>query len=759
MSKARRAPLRSGTVVYTERAFHQDATDAMRGDIVRGLIEAITNADDAYGPRDARRRAKKITVEVEHRRLEPWIVRVRDRAGGIPDLVNRITRIGDRTSGFEGGEARRGNLGRGAKDLAAFGNVRFSTIHEGRCSVLILKEDGAWDLVRDHDATSDDREELGIRRGSGTVVELRVRPNVRCPQHDTIRRRLSSHYELRDILSSPARKVELVNLNNGVTDPLTYTYPRSETAVEIDLEIEDCPDASAHLRISRLPERCDDGPDDPGRVNGILVKGERAVYEATLFSYEGNIHAGFFEGEVRCPYIDDLVRAYDDRLASGEQPDQLNPVPLISRQRDGLRKVHPFYMALQASVEAHLGELVHLEAERARLAAGSLESDKTRAVLNRVARELGRLVADELKDIEAEELPPPGPGQEPPLLEVVPEQCYAYLGEDRTLTVAARREGLAAGDEIEIEVDPAGVVEVLSRVVPLHDHRRRDDIFVGQIRLRPLIPDEATLVTARVDGRVAHGLVEVKQDREVVTPEVIPPEGFEFERSHYSVGWQKTKRLLLRAPIDDVLTGGNLVHLSSSKPGVVLRDQVAELVLDEELGFFQGIATVEARRLGSKATLIARMGDLTVTTRVSVTRKEDSPSILIRLVDDDFGPFRGVLDIEPQDDGSEIQVLKIATQHKALRPYFGSDGQGQDTAMCRSIMAEVMVDTVARHVVSELYEMRRGSEDFDPARVYREHYRRLMKFLPPIQRLLVGEPSRIWDADQLEPSQLLTTSS
>src|SRR5262245_16235308 len=62
---------KSGNIDYTGRAFHQDATDAMRGDIVRGLIEFVTNSDDAYasmrGPK-----AGKIVVEVEHRRNQPW---------------------------------------------------------------------------------------------------------------------------------------------------------------------------------------------------------------------------------------------------------------------------------------------------------------------------------------------------------------------------------------------------------------------------------------------------------------------------------------------------------------------------------------------------------------------------------------------------------------------------------------------------------------------------------------------------------------
>ncbi len=36
-------------VSYTARAFKQDASNAMKGDIFRGLIELITNCDDAYG--------------------------------------------------------------------------------------------------------------------------------------------------------------------------------------------------------------------------------------------------------------------------------------------------------------------------------------------------------------------------------------------------------------------------------------------------------------------------------------------------------------------------------------------------------------------------------------------------------------------------------------------------------------------------------------------------------------------------------------
>src|SRR5687767_3478977 len=98
----------SGTIDYTGRAFHQDATEAMRGDVVRALIELITNSDDAYASIETIR-SGKITAEVEHRKSQPWRFIVRDRASGMtaPTMRQRLAQLGGRTSGFEAGESRR----------------------------------------------------------------------------------------------------------------------------------------------------------------------------------------------------------------------------------------------------------------------------------------------------------------------------------------------------------------------------------------------------------------------------------------------------------------------------------------------------------------------------------------------------------------------------------------------------------------------------------------------------------------------------
>src|ERR1051326_3024114 len=245
-----REPTRTGSLVYGPRAFEQDAQNAMRGDIVRGLIELITNADDAY----ARIAAPlgSIRVEVEHRRKGSfWRAIVRDWASGISqeEMEARLVELGGRVSGFEHGSPVRGNLGRGAKDLVAFGQVTYESIKDGQFASLRLLPNGRYEVpTRSRNATTEDRLRLGIAHGNGTVVTVRVRVGIVCPLHSTLRKRWASHYQLRDIVADPAREVLLVNLNNAAEqDHLTPVLPVGELLRSVALSVPGYPEAAARL--------------------------------------------------------------------------------------------------------------------------------------------------------------------------------------------------------------------------------------------------------------------------------------------------------------------------------------------------------------------------------------------------------------------------------------------------------------------------------------------------------------------------------
>ena len=736
--------LDSGTVRYSARGFHQDAMAAMRGDIVRALIELITNADDAYAALDDGRTVKRaIHVEVEHRKNRPWTVRVRDRATGmtLDDMRSRITDIAQRTSGFESGHARRGNLGRGAKDCAAFGDVTFSSIVEGRLAELVLQQTGDWRVLADRNVRKSERDKLSVPH-NGTTVTIDVAANIRCPRHDTLRSRLSLHYQLRDILADPFRRVKLVNLNDDAHDLLTYVPPEGETVFDEEIVAEGY-SYPARLTIRRMRRRYDKTYQVTGRPNGILLKGRRAIYENSLFGHEGEIHAGWFRGELRCAGIDELAREFDDRFDQGVDPSPLNSTRIILRNRDGLNSDHPFVSALAKAVDRPLGALIAEEVAKAKEGGRAIESEQTRSALDKLGREVARLVSSELRDMEAEELPG-DLNEQPPALAIVPEVAVAYLGEDRTLTVAARKDDVAEGDAVEIDADPAGVVEILTPVVPLQRHRWRDDLLVGQIRIRPLIESETTLITARLDvARVADALVEVRAERETETPEPDLPETLEFTRPYYRVGLQRNKTLALIAPESVVEAHGYTASIVCDNPGIVLRGHQVRLAYDAGRGCYYAPVRVEARQLGAAGEIEATVGELVATTRVKVTRKEKGPRFTIQFEPGEMGIFRAVMEKDETRDGTARTVIKIAAGHPALKIYLGEDYSGQDMPLCREIIAEIVADLSARMVVEELFRSRLGFEKFDAYRIYCEHYTRVRRFLPRFQRILVGRASEV----------------
>ena len=717
-----------GRVIYGPRAFHQDATAAMRGDIVRGLIETITNSDDAYGSTAGKTR--RIRVEVEHRR-GPWKVITRDRATGMSAerMEKAIVNMGERTSGFEAGAEVRGNLGRGAKDLAAFGRVTFESICDGEYAHMLLEPDGATTLDPPRKATDDDTKRLGTKQGNGTVVTIHATESIRCPQHAKLVHRLSRHYQLRGIMADPAREVTLVDLNRDASEVLHYSFPDLPTVLSVSLSVEGYGEGLAQLVLRRNSERYDDPPSDPLRPAGILIRGRRAIYENTFFGFEGNPYAGWFSGELTCRHIDQLAQEYDRRLMSGQRQDEPNPIPIIGRGRDGLQHNHPFYRALAAAAEVHLGSLIAKEEAEARERA-STESPRLRRALDGLGRELSKLIDADLQEIDEEGLP----SETPPALRLVPEEIVIYMGEDKTASVVAA--SALCGGTVTVQCDPAGVVDVLDEsAVPLGPHRKRPDLLTGQIHLRPLLEDH-TLLTATCGDHVAVALVEVRPERPDVDVPAEPVDRFCFARDTYRLAWTRNKPLVLLAPLVDVAAFGTEVRAASSDPGVVVRKGRATLALDGDLEQYVAEVVVEARVLSAAATVTARLGDLVAACKVVVTKEGESPSLSIRMVDQEQGNNRAVVESE---DGQT--VIKVMGRHPVMRRYRGpAPGfPGDELPTTKVLLAEIVADQVCRMLLERKFPTASGGEQIDAARLYFEHYRYMAKYLTRCHRSLLAD--------------------
>ena len=109
----------SRRLVSADRFFIQSADQAIKRDVIRALVELVTNSDDSYRRLDgaSQIRAGQVILEVQ-RKDRNAVIRIRDFAEGMSgdgmDLY--VSRYAEDTSGMTQGQSVRGFWGRGLKD-------------------------------------------------------------------------------------------------------------------------------------------------------------------------------------------------------------------------------------------------------------------------------------------------------------------------------------------------------------------------------------------------------------------------------------------------------------------------------------------------------------------------------------------------------------------------------------------------------------------------------------------------------------------
>jgi hypothetical protein len=206
---------------YDNRVALQQADQAIRKDVVRALVELVTNCNDSY------RRLEDegvptsglIIIERQGRQINS-VIRVRDYAEGMngEQMDQKVGVYGAATSGFNEGQSVRGLWGRGIKDaFYGLGHGQVQSFRDGlfhRCSLSIVTTTPTFNLEKPLRATRVLRKQFEVLTGNGTISEIIVsRPDVRIPQFDTLRRMLERHFELRAIMSSSKRRIVLRDLD------------------------------------------------------------------------------------------------------------------------------------------------------------------------------------------------------------------------------------------------------------------------------------------------------------------------------------------------------------------------------------------------------------------------------------------------------------------------------------------------------------------------------------------------------------------
>ena len=496
---------------YADRVALQQADQAIRKDVLRALVEIITNSNDSYSRlEDSDKPASgEIIIDV-WRKHKNSVIRVRDFAEGLDDarMDKVVGTYGEATSGLKEDLHVRGMWGRGLKD-AIFGlgygyvnSIRKDTLY--RSSLLLKDGVPTFELDEPTPATEELREKYGIPEGNGTVIEIILsREDIKMPRFENLRNYLQRHFELRTIMANQSRLIILRNLAGAdkVKDEyvLSYKPPKGEKILDEQFEIEGYP-ASAHLQLLRsniqLSTRGEEGDYADA---GLLVVSQGTVISLTMLKFENDPYASFFYGSLECDYLHDLLK---------------NDEPVLTATRDGINWSLPFAKALKQSVESRIEPLVQVEREHA-IQDEQIKLDKQlRRKLDKTVRELNVIASSELSERRTTSDGKPEPP--PSGLEFASVRMFVQTGQQVTLTLRAHLSEKIHNGATVFVVSNNPEVDVLTPKIQVNALKEHSEIGIAKIQVEGKQVGNEGIVTAYMGDQKAQVVVQVRSRKEEV---------------------------------------------------------------------------------------------------------------------------------------------------------------------------------------------------------------------------------------------------
>jgi len=715
----------------------QQARLAIR-DIYDAIVELVTNSDDRYQHLNV---AGTIEIVVERGRgRSERLLQARDFADGMTLSVmdEKLSRTGGRVSGMEAGLDVRGTNSRGAKDIAALGNVTFQSIAaaDGQWHECEITDGFVFKLGATGQPSSDRRRSIGVENGSGTLVTVRLGANHSIPQFDNLRERIERLVALRDILTDPRRKITLRDSSRHKAVELKAPTLGGKERVSETFEVPGYPGATAKLVIARAGTPFER---EPGRfrLGGILVKSRHAIHESTYFDpdLESNPHALWFYGRLVCPYIDDLWNDFDNRFEAGVPPEPNNPVPILDPSRQtGLTRGHPFVTALFREALKRLRPLVEEERQREERQRAAIESDATRKRLNALEKAAAKFMQEFGEEEETARDPDNtqvgshfttrGYVLSPPFAQMVREHSQRF-------TLAVSQEvfpEFEAGANVQIEcVTP----EITSdrRFVGLQPHPQQDGVLRAVWNVKALQATPATGLRVTIGPIFAESAIEVFETEADRYKDVTV---LCFARKRYRLDTDgKRKRVRVLAPLELVPEPRDLeVTLSSRHFRVV---GMKSLRPDLRLGVAVADLMVASDGTEATGTITAAVAGQQATAELEAARAPGA-GLKIQLED---------IDLKHQRSRWRQNVLEIAARHASVSRYLGSKVSGfagQESKHFRLLVAEIVADAICYKLLAQ--NIQANKEDYDHAdwdQYYADYSRYMSQFLPVAHKLQCPE--------------------
>lgn len=501
---------------YADRVAIQQADQAIRKDVMRALVEVITNSNDSYSRLEHAGVSTEGLIVIEVlRKHKNSVIRIQDFAEGMTDsrMDKVVGTYGEATSGLKEDKHVRGMWGRGLKDSIfglGYGYVRsFKGANFYSCSLLLKKGIPTFDLDDPVRATVPLREQYNVPQGNSTLVEIIVsRDDVKMPQYNNLRNYLQRHFELRPIMSNPKRRIVLREMGTDgkvrQENELSYRAPRGDKLLSERLKIPGFP-AYAKLEVYRsaiqLSTRGEEGDYADG---GLLVISRATVISLTMLKFENDPYAAYFYGSIQCDYLHDLLK---------------NDEPVLTATRDGINWTHPFAKALKIAVEGKLEPLIQAERDHAIHDEQTKLDKKLRQKLDRALHELNTIAVTELRDQrdgDAQrkvEVPESGMG-------FFPERLYVQTGQTAMLTLRVALGENERSNATASVISNSPEIIVSTPQVVLRPHKTDPTVLEARVKVEGRQVGGEGTITAYLGRNRAQAIVQVHSKKETL---VAPP--------------------------------------------------------------------------------------------------------------------------------------------------------------------------------------------------------------------------------------------
>tara|TARA_B100000674_G_scaffold495823_1_gene524311 strand:- start:744 stop:2864 length:2121 start_codon:yes stop_codon:yes gene_type:complete len=694
------------------RAFEDGQGSAMKNDLIRGLIELITNSNEAYGNNPG-----PIDIFLDGKKIK-----IIDYGTGIEDLEKSLEQ-GGMSANFHNDKTSRGRHGRGLKDvpiLAENGSFILETVKRNTQEYFKVK----WKTSAEIEGDTEDvltskpipRNLNNKLKEGGTSITFKIKKRVRNSQPASLEKKLPSHIEMRDLLNQ--REVNFHVKDNKTTLKNPFQNTKKTLLHEEKLQLAGFEDyekkyGEASFSLHRLENASDDL--NVYSEAGIVLKGNGVSYNNDDFGFKNFPEMYYLSGEIDIPFIDAL---YKDYLENKENPNENNTINIVTIMREGLEPAHPLYKQIEILLKPILQTNIdQIKGENAnKVYENSKNLKQASKVFSKIAKSL---------DFDDDN----GPVENiiefrPPFLKIaVEDKAHASLVTDKTIHVE--------GDSVTFSTKSKNI-NILETDKKLTPHLKNPELLSTTIEVEAMELGQAK-ISAESKGIEAYLEIEVSEP--VPTRSI---DYFQFENKSYSIpeGINSTKNITVLVPLKEFDKTSPYVILNIKDPELfTLKENTSELTYNTKYDCYAAEFQINNTKYAeSKISSVIIAEYKNEKTRASLKVSDITPTSPELDIKFNPAPYQGNdrVTYRPATETSP-KIYEVNLQHPVVRQVINKEPQLEhlNGDFERSFISEIILDRIIRSKIMEKIE---EFDDADDAfrrleqirkEKYPQHYREI----------------------------------